>query len=137
MRGALGHAAERGVRVRVLVPERGDVRIVQFAVEAFFEQLLGAASRSTRCRTACMHAKTAIIDDAFATIGSYNLDERSWRKNLEVNLAVEDESVRAPRTRVVRRGLQDARRIELDEWRARPLARRALEWIAYGLRRLW
>ena len=37
-----------------------------------------------------LHAKTAIIDDAFTTIGSYNLDERSWRKNLEVNLAVED-----------------------------------------------
>jgi cardiolipin synthase len=137
VRGALIHAAERGVRVRVLVPERGDVRMVQFAVEAFFDQLLKHALEIYVLPDRVMHAKTAIIDDSFATVGSYNLDERSWRKNMEVNLAVEDEAF----ARHVRGWFDEdcrvARRIALDDWRARPTARRALEWIAYGLRRLW
>jgi len=137
VRGALIHAAKRGVRVRVLVPERGDVRMVQFAVEAFFDQLLRHAVEIYVLPDRVMHAKTAIIDESFATIGSYNLDERSWRKNMEVNLAVEDEAF----ARHVRKWFDDdchvARRIYLEDWRARPTARRALEWIAYGLRRLW
>lgn len=137
VRGALVHAATRGVKVRVLVPEHGDVRIVQFAVEAFFEHLLKHAIDIYMLPNRVMHAKTAIIDDSFATIGSYNLDERSWRKNMEVNLAVEDEAF----ARHVRESFDEdcrhARRIDLGDWRARPTARRALEWIAYGLRRLW
>jgi cardiolipin synthase len=137
VRGALVHAAKRGVKVRVLVPERGDVRIVQFAVEAFFEHFLKNQIEIYMLPNRVMHAKTAIIDDAFATIGSYNLDERSWRKNLEVNLAIEDEAF----ARHVRESFdQDcniARKVEIGEWRERPTARRAMEWIAYGLRRLW
>jgi cardiolipin synthase A/B len=137
VRGALIHAAKRGVSVRVLVPERGDVRMVQFAVEAFFDQLLKHAINIYVLPQRVMHAKTAIIDDSFATIGSYNLDERSWRKNMEVNLAVEDEAF----ARHVREWFDEdcriSRRIQLEDWRARPTARRALEWIAYGLRRLW
>ncbi|HEY1957877.1 MAG TPA: phospholipase D-like domain-containing protein [Polyangiaceae bacterium] len=137
VRGALGHAAERGVRVRVLVPERGDVRIVQFAVEAFFEQLLKRQIEIYAMPNRVMHAKTAIIDDSFATIGSYNLDERSWRKNMEVNLAVEDEAFARHARAWFDEDCKNARRIELDDWRTRPATRRALEWIAYGLRRLW
>jgi len=137
VRGALGHAAERGVRVRVLVPERGDVRIVQFAVEAFFEQLLKRTIEIYVMPDRVLHAKTAIIDDSFATIGSYNLDERSWRKNMEVNLAVEDEAFARHVRAWFDEDCRSARRIDLDEWRGRPATRRALEWIAYGLRRLW
>jgi cardiolipin synthase len=137
VRGALGHAAQRGVRVRVLVPERGDVRIVQFAVEAFFDQLLRRTIEIYVMPDRVMHAKTAIIDDSFATIGSYNLDERSWRKNMEVNLAVEDEAFARHVREWFDEDCKNARRIDLAEWRERPATRRALEWIAYGLRRLW
>jgi cardiolipin synthase len=137
VRGALMHAADRGVRVRVLVPERGDVRIVQFAVEAFFDQLLRHNVEIYVLRDRVMHAKTAVIDDSFATVGSYNLDERSWRKNMEVNLAVEDEAFARHVRAWFEEDCRTARRIELGDWRARPTARRAFEWIAYGLRRLW
>jgi cardiolipin synthase len=137
VRGALIHAAANGVRVRVLVPERGDVRIVQFAVEAFFDQLLKHTIEIYALPNRVLHAKTAVIDESFATIGSYNLDERSWRKNMEVNLAVEDEAF----ARHVRASFDEdcaaARKIDLDEWRGRAAFRRGLEWIAYGLRRLW
>ena len=137
VRGALIHAATRGVRVRVLVPERGDVRIVQFAVEAFFAQLLKQSIEIYALPNRVMHAKTAIIDDAFATIGSYNLDERSWRKNMEVNLAVEDEAFARHVRASFDEDCADARRIDLEEWKTRAMFRRGLEWVAYGLRRLW
>jgi cardiolipin synthase len=137
VRGALVHAAKRGVRVRVLVPERGDVRIVQFAVEAFFEHFLKNQIDIYMLPERVMHAKTAIIDGSFATIGSYNLDERSWRKNLEVNLAIEDEAFAKHVRASFDEDCKNARRVEIGEWRGRPTARRAMEWIAYGLRRLW
>lgn len=137
VRGALIRAADRGVRVRILVPEHGDVPIVQYAVEAMFNMLLEHGIEVYALPDRILHAKTAIIDDAFVTIGSYNLDERSFRKNLELNLAVEDEAF----TRHVRQWFDhdcaSAKRIELASWRNRPTARRAIEWLAYGLRRLW
>ena len=84
-----------------------------------------------------LHAKTAIIDDEFTTIGSYNLDERSWRKNLEVNLAVLD----APFARYVRgwfeHDLSRSRRIDLATWRTRPWTRVGAEWLALTFRKLW
>jgi cardiolipin synthase len=137
VRRALFHAISRGVRVRVLVPSRSDIPVVQFAVEALFDTLLRHGVEVWTLPGAMLHAKTAIIDDAFATIGSYNLDERSWRKNLEVNLAVEDaEFVRHVRA-WFETDLATAERVELQAWRDRSLARRGLEWASFAMRRLW
>jgi cardiolipin synthase len=137
VRSALYRAAARGVRVRVLVPSRSDVPIVQYALEAMYESLLRSGVDLYTHSGPMMHAKTTIVDDEFATIGSYNLDERSRSKNLEVNIAVED----APFAAYVRgwfeRDLETAVRLDLYEWRARPLVRRALEHVAYAMRRLW
>ena len=128
----------RGVRVRVLVPAKSDVAVVQFALEAMYESLLRHGVEIFCYPGPMMHAKTVVIDDRFAMIGSYNLDERSRAKNLEVNIAVEDEAFATLRARVVRSRRRDARRsIDLYEWRARPLARRGIEYMAYALRKLW
>jgi cardiolipin synthase len=84
-----------------------------------------------------LHAKTAIVDDAFTTIGSYNLDQRSWRKNLEVNLAVEDPAFARHVRHWFERDLDAATRIDLNGWRDRSYGRRGLEWAAYAMRKLW
>jgi cardiolipin synthase len=84
-----------------------------------------------------LHAKTAIIDDAFTTIGSYNLDERSWRKNLEVNLAVEDADFARHVRSWFERDLEKAKRVDLANWRERSLTRRGFEWLAFAMRRMW
>src|SRR4029077_16182921 len=85
VRGALFRAVARGVRVRVLMPARSDVQVVQFAAEALYDTLLRTGGEIYARSRPMMHPKTAIIDRAFVTTGSYNLDERSWRKNLEIN----------------------------------------------------
>ncbi|WP_394838899.1 phospholipase D-like domain-containing protein [Pendulispora rubella] len=137
VRRAMFRAASRGVRIRVLVPARGDVPIVQFAVEAMFEQLLKHGVEVYALPGPILHSKVAIVDESFATIGSYNLDERSWRKNLEVNLAVED----GPFARHVRHwfehDLARALPIDLATWRQRGTLRRGMEWVAFAMRKLW
>jgi cardiolipin synthase len=88
MRRALIAAVRRGVRVRVLVPEVSDLTFVQWAVEATLERLTKIGVQAYAYRGAVLHAKTAVVDDDLVTIGSYNLDARSFRYNLEANLAV-------------------------------------------------
>jgi cardiolipin synthase len=137
VRRALFAAVRRGVRVRVLVPAKSDVRVVQFAGEALYDGLLRNGVEIWSLPGTMLHAKTAIIDEDFTTVGSYNLDERSWRKNLEVNLAVEDRDFARHVRAWFERDLEIAERIDLTSWRDRSLARRSLEWAAFGLRRLW
>lgn len=137
VRNALFGAVLRGVRVRVLVPAKSDVAVVQFALEAMYETLLRRGVEVFCYPGPMMHAKTAIIDDHFAMIGSYNLDERSRAKNLEVNVAVEDVAFATYVRKWFDRDISAAMRIDLYEWRARPLARRGIEYMAYALRKLW
>ena len=136
VRAALFRAVERGVRVRVLVPSRGDVPVVQLAVEALFDTLLRHGVEVWTLPQ-MLHAKSAIVDDAFTTVGSYNLDHRSWRKNLEVNLAVEDRAFARHVRSWFERDLETATHVDRDTWRQRSYTRRGLEWASYGLRRLW
>ncbi|MBX3261934.1 MAG: cardiolipin synthase B [Labilithrix sp.] len=137
VRSALYRAVLRGVRVRVLVPSKSDVAVVQFALEALYESLLRNGVEIYCHSGPMMHAKTAIIDDRFATIGSYNLDERSRTKNLEVNVAVEDAAFATYVRKWFDRDLESSTHLDLYEWRARPLARRGAEYMAYALRKLW
>src|SRR5690606_14993725 len=126
VRNALYRAVLRGVRVRVLVPTKSDVAVVQFALEAMYEALLRNGLELYCFPGPMMHAKTAIIDDRFAMIGSYNLDERSRAKNLEVNVGVEDEAFAQYVRRWFDRDVAQSTRIDLFEWRARPLVRRGV-----------
>ncbi len=90
LKRALFAAVRRGVRVRVMVPAIGDVTFVQWAVEATLERMTKRGIEAFAYTGAILHAKTALVDGALATIGSYNLDARSYRYNLECNLAVSD-----------------------------------------------
>ena len=121
----------------MLVPVKSDVPVVQFAVEALFDTLLRHGVEIWALPGTMLHAKTAIIDDLFTTIGSYNLDDRSWRKNLEVNLAVEDREFARHVRSWFEHDLRAARRVDLTSWRDRSVARRAVEWVSFALRKLW
>jgi cardiolipin synthase A/B len=70
VRAALFHAVRRGAQVRVLIPARSDVPVVQFASEALFDTLLRHGVELWILPGTMLHAKTAIVDDEFTTIGS-------------------------------------------------------------------
>jgi len=137
VRMELFRAVRRGVVVRVLVPQKSDVAIVQFAVEALFDRLMRQGIQIWVLPDRMLHAKTAIIDETFTTIGSFNLDRRSWRKNLEANLAVQDAAFARHVRSWFERDLASAVPVDLAKWRERSLPRRGLEWMAYAVRRLW
>ncbi|MDW8361500.1 MAG: phospholipase D-like domain-containing protein [Myxococcales bacterium] len=136
VRRALGRAAARGVDVRVLVPGRSDVAAVQWAGRALYGELLERGVQIHEWHPNVLHCKNAVIDDVWCTVGTYNLDYRSWRLNLEVNVAVEDEAVARRLRERMERDLDEAMPIRLEDWRFRPLGDRLLERFFHAFRKL-
>ncbi len=135
VRRALERAARRGVEVRVIVPEHSDVPSVGWAARAMFARLMRAGVHVHLWLEGMMHAKTAVID-GWATVGSYNLDYRSLRYNLEVNVASEDPGFVGSVATSFRTDLAQCREIDPAVWTRRPWFERAVEWLAYLLRKV-
>lgn len=87
---ALINAALRGLDVRLLVPEKCDVKIVGNAGRAYYPPLVRAGVRIYEYTTSMLHAKTVVIDGEFGIVGSANLDIRSFRLNFELGAFIAD-----------------------------------------------
>lgn len=85
---AIVSAALRDVDVRLLVPKRGDSRLVDMAARSYFPELLEAGVRIYEYEPRFVHAKTLVCDDDVAIVGTANLDNRSFRLNFEVTAVV-------------------------------------------------
>ncbi len=128
---ALQSAADRGVSVKLIIPERNDSRMVSFACNAFLDELLTSGVEIHRSRKGLLHTKSVLVDDDLALIGSVNLDKRSLWLNFEVTLLVDDHSFATMLKELQQRYLLDAKRLELTEWRDRPWIQRMLENVFY------
>ncbi|MDP1899114.1 MAG: cardiolipin synthase ClsB [Rubrivivax sp.] len=89
-RRALRAAARRGVRVRLLLQGKFDYRIAAMAAHALYDELRAHGVRIYEYTPAFLHAKVAIVDDNWATVGSSNIDPLSLLLNLEANVVVRD-----------------------------------------------
>jgi cardiolipin synthase len=89
-RRALQQAARRGVKVRLLLQGKLDYRIAGLAARALYDEMLGEGVRIYEYTPAYLHAKVAVIDDDWATVGSSNIDPLSLLLNLEANVIVRD-----------------------------------------------
>jgi cardiolipin synthase len=89
-RRALRKAARRGVRVRLLLQGKIDYRIAAIAARALYDELRFAGVRIFEYTPAYLHAKVAVVDEAWATVGSSNIDPLSLLLNLEANVVVRD-----------------------------------------------
>ena len=136
-RHALYGARRRGVRVRLLLPRKGDIAVVQMAQEALYEDYLARGFEVHLLRDSVLHSKTAIFDRAFVTTGSYNFDERSRAKNLELNVAIEDPAFAAHVSDAFETDLTAADRLTKEVWQDRSIMRRGTEVVSYMLRRFW
>lgn len=81
---ALTTAARRGVDVRILVPKRSDSLIVTAAARSYYDGILASGARVYEYQPTMVHAKTLVVDDFFAAIGTANMDIRSFRLNFEI-----------------------------------------------------
>lgn len=89
-RRSLRHAAQRGVQVRLLLQGKVDYRIAALAARALYAELRGHGVRIFEYTPAFLHAKVAVVDDDWATVGSSNIDPLSLLLNLEANVVVRD-----------------------------------------------
>jgi len=87
---ALIAAALRGVRVCLLLPQKSDSRLVHYASRSYYGNLLCAGARIFEYKRGFVHAKTMVIDDWLCTIGSANMDRRSFSLNFELNAFIFD-----------------------------------------------
>ena len=92
---ALNVAAMRGVEVDILIPERGDNRVVQWATEAMLWQVLGSGCRVWRTPPPFEHTKVMVVDGVWTFFGSMNVDPRSLRLNFEFNVESFDKGLGA------------------------------------------
>ena len=127
---ALKAAARRGVDVRLLLPGITDSDTALRAGQSHYADLLAAGVRIFERHDALLHAKTAVIDSAWATIGSSNLDWRSFCQNDEVNAVFLDLDIGRQMRAVFEADLVVAEEIKLATWQQRSQGARAKEWLA-------
>jgi cardiolipin synthase len=137
MRRALVSAARRGVKVRLLLQGRYEYFMQYYAARPIYGSLLRAGVEINEYSPSFLHAKVAVIDGRWATVGSSNLDPLSLLLAREANVVVEDvEFATQLRDCLVKTMEQAGRVMNPEEYSHRPLRQRFMEGIAHGLMRL-
>lgn len=136
LRQTLLAAARRGVRVEILLQGAADHPVMQLATEAMYAQLLEAGVVIYEYQAAMLHAKVAVIDENWATVGSSNLDPFSLLLNREANIIALD----AGFAQALRASLKDeiarnARQLDPSVWQQRSWAQKVASWLALALTR--
>ena len=136
MQQALITSARRGVRVRVLVPGAIDHNIVRQASRRQFGSMLRAGIQIFEYTPALLHSKTMVIDGVWSTIGSTNLDNRSFAVNDELNLIVYSRPVAQRLEQIFADDVALSRPVTYTAWRDRGIASKILEVMALPIRDL-
>lgn len=136
-RRALLRAAGRGIRVTILLQGRVEYFLQYYATQALYGALLSAGVRIFEYRHSFLHAKVAVIDCCWATVGSSNIDPFSLFLAREANVVIDDgafaSQLRGSLDAAIETGAHELRR---EDWERQPRLRRLVNWLAYGVVRL-
>lgn len=136
-RRALRSAVRRGVRVILLLQGQVEYELLNYAAQALYGHLLDAGVEIYEYQNSFMHAKVAVIDKRWATVGSSNIDPFSLLLAREANVVVDDslfaEELRAS---IHNHIVVGATKVDVSMWHSQPLWRRCIIWCAYGCARL-
>jgi len=131
---ALRAAAQRGVRIIVLMQGKTDHPLLRYATQAMYAAALAAGFRIFEYERSFMHAKVAVIDGQWATVGSSNIDPFSLLLAKEANVVVRDRhfagELRASLSEAIQIG---AREMSAEELTRQPLHSRFLRWLSYTI----
>jgi len=136
MEDVLTAAVRRGVRVVVLVPGAIDHNLVRQASRGKFGKMLKAGVEIHEYRAALLHSKTMIVDGVWSTVGSTNLDNRSFALNDELNLVIYDGATARSLEQAFADDLTHSLKVDYRSWSRRSLADRFLELLATPIRPL-
>jgi len=126
---ALTEAAERGVDVKIILPGTTDSALALHAQRYYYSRMLEHGVKVYEHSTSLLHAKTAVIDKVWSTVGSTNMDFLSMLHNDEVNAIILNKEFAAEMERMFARDLSDSRQVTREEWEKRPYLPRIREWF--------
>jgi len=136
LRRALVRAAQRGVRVRVVVPGHvTDQRLVRLASRRMYREMLDGGVHIHEYRPAMTHVKTLIVDEAWAVIGTTNVDNRSFEHNDEINVAFRAQQVTSRLRCDFEADLASSDEITIDTWERRPVLEKIVGPVCWILER--
>ncbi len=116
---ALKVAALSGIDVRIMLPEKSDSKLVHWASRSYFRELLEAKIKIYLYTKGFNHSKLMTVDGNFSTIGSVNMDERSFEVNFEITAMIYDEKTTAEVEQAFLTDLNDCEYITLQRWKNR------------------
>jgi len=132
---SLEDAARRGVQVQIVLTHISDSGLMHQASQSYYQDLLRAGIQVFQMKSSILHAKTAVIDGAWSTVGSTNLDMRSFVFNKEVNVIVLGDGFGREMEDAFREDLKNSTEVLRGDWDRRPKADRVKEWAARALGR--
>ena len=124
---AMKIAALSGVDIRIMLPERADNFITRPANRAYYEEILNAGVRLYLRQGEFIHSKTFVCDDYLSSIGSANIDSRSFDINYEINTYIYDEQTAKKCKEIYEADLEKSHELTLEEWSRRPWHNRLTE----------
>jgi len=124
---ALRVAAGRGVRVKIVLPERVDSLLTRHASRSYFDELMDVGMEIFLYRNGLLHTKSIVVDGAISMFGTVNFDMRSLWLNYEVTLFVYDETFAQILRKLQSSYMTDSRRIDPAEWADRPRSQQVLD----------
>ncbi|AQT46360.1 phospholipase D-like domain-containing protein [Bartonella choladocola] len=128
---ALVTAARRGVDVDIVVPGNNNLKLVDRAMRAQFDQLLRDGCRIWRAKGPFNHSKLMEIDDRWSYVGSSNLDSRSLRLNFEIDMEIFDETLARYLSEKIQHEQEDAREVRMEDLVNRPFLSRLIDRVIW------
>lgn len=124
-------AAKRGVDVKIIVPAKTDSNLALHAQRYNYSRLLKAGVKIFERRNALLHAKTAVIDEVWSTVGSTNMDYWSFASDDEVNAVILNHEFATEMEKMFAGDLAESDQILWEKWKKRPFFRKIKEWFAH------
>ena len=124
---ALKTAAAAGVDVRIMIPEKSDSRMVHWGTMSYLQELMETGIKIYMYQKGFLHSKLIVCDDCLSSVGSTNMDFRSFEHNFEVNAFMYDRTSALKLKEIFLSDQKDAKLLHLKEWRMRPWSQKVKE----------
>lgn len=127
---ALQTAALGGIDVRLILPERSDAKFALLGSYSYLEEMLKAGVKIYFFKPGFIHSKMIVVDDELMTVGSANMDFRSFEQNFEINLLVYDCNIAKSMREIFETDQQHTEQLDISGWKSRPKSQKVCESIA-------
>ena len=127
---ALKVAALSGIDVKVMIPAKADSKLVYWATRSYISELLEAGINVCLYTRGFNHSKVIVIDDSFSSVGTANMDIRSFEDNFEVSAIMYDRTTARALKEMFLTDLKDCTCLTAEKWESRPALQSVYESLA-------